>query len=102
MIIEALKGKDEARDLNGLRNIIVASIATSIDALAVGISMSMDQDTLPSALLKCGAVFLVTVISVVTGIVGGRRIGTRFGRGAEFAGGCVLILIGLNILLGIV
>ena len=102
MILEAVRGKEEARDLNGLRNIIVASIATSIDALAVGISLSMEQDTLSSALLKCAAVFVVTVISVVTGILGGRRIGTRFGRSAELAGGCVLILIGLNILLGIV
>ena len=102
MILEAVKGKEEARDLNGLRNIIVASIATSIDALAVGISLSMEQDTLSSALLKTAAVFLVTVISVIAGILGGRRIGTRFGRSAEFVGGCVLILIGLNILLGIV
>ncbi|MBR5073067.1 MAG: manganese efflux pump [Bacteroidales bacterium] len=102
MVLEALSGKQEARDLNGIRNIVVASIATSIDALAVGISLSMDMETLPSALLKGAAVFLVTVLSVVTGIIGGRRIGTRFGRKAEFAGGCVLILIGLNILLGIV
>ena len=102
MILEAVKGKEEVRDLNGLRNIIVASIATSIDALAVGISLSMEQDTLSSALLKTAAVFLVTVVSVVAGILGGRRIGTRFGHSAEFVGGCVLILIGLNILLGIV
>ena len=102
MVLEALSGKQEARDLNGIRNIVVASIATSIDALAVGISLSMDMETLPSALLKGAAVFLVTVLSVVTGIIGGRRIGTRFGRNAEFAGGCVLILIGLNILLGVV
>jgi len=102
MILEAVKGKEETRDLNGIRNIVVASIATSIDALAVGISLSMEQDPLSSALLKCAAVFVVTILSVVTGILGGRRIGTRFGRGAELAGGCVLILIGLNILLGIV
>jgi putative Mn2+ efflux pump MntP len=102
MIIEALKGGEEARDLNGIRNIVVASIATSIDALAVGISLSMEQDSLSSALLKCAAVLVVTILSVVVGILGGRRIGTRFGRSAELAGGCVLIMIGLNILLGIV
>ena len=102
MILEAVKGKEEARDLNGLRNIIVASIATSIDALAVGISLSMDLEPLGQVLLKCAAVLIVTVLSVVAGILGGRRIGTRFGRTAEFIGGIVLILIGLNILLGIV
>ena len=94
MILEAIKGKDEARDLNGIRNIIVASVATSIDALAVGISLSMDLEPVRSALMKGAAVF-------IAGILGGRRIGTRFGRRAEFAGGCVLILLGLNILLGV-
>ncbi|MBQ6291407.1 MAG: manganese efflux pump [Bacteroidales bacterium] len=101
MILEAIKGKEEARDLNGIRNIIVASVATSIDALAVGISLSMDLEPVRSALLKGAAVFIVTVLTVIAGILGGRRIGTRFGRRAEFAGGCVLILLGLNILLGV-
>ena len=102
MILEAVKGTEEARDLNGIRNILVASVATSIDALAVGISLSMDLESVQSALLKAAAVLVMTIISVVAGILGGRRIGTRFGRGAEIAGGCVLILIGLNILLNIV
>ena len=100
MILEAIRGKEEARDLNGVRNILVASVATSIDALAVGISLSMDMEPVRSALLK--AVLTVTVISVVAGILGGRKIGARFGRGAEAVGGIVLILIGLNILLDIV
>ncbi len=102
MILEALRGKEEAHDLDGIRNILVASVATSIDALAVGISLSMDLESVQSALLKAAAVLVMTIISVVAGILGGRRIGTRFGRGAEFVGGCVLILIGLNILLNIV
>ena len=102
MILEAIKGEEEARDLNGIRNILVASVATSIDALAVGISLSMDMEPVRSALLKAVAVLIVTIISVIAGILGGRKIGTRFGRGAETVGGIVLILIGLNILLGIV
>ena len=102
MILEAIKGEEEARDLNGIRNILVASVATSIDALAVGISLSMDMEPVRSALLKAVAVLIVTIVSVVAGILGGRKIGTSFGRGAETVGGIVLILIGLNILLGIV
>ena len=102
MILEAIRGEEEARDLNGIRNILVASVATSIDALAVGISLSMDMEPVRSALLKAVAVLIVTIISVIAGILGGRKIGTRFGRGAETVGGIVLILIGLNILLGIV
>lgn len=102
MILEAVRGEEEARDLNGIKNILVASVATSIDALAVGISLSMDMETVGSALLKALAVLIVTMVSVVAGILGGRKIGTRFGRGAEIVGGSVLVLIGLNILLGIV
>ena len=101
MVLEAVRGKEEARDLNGIRNILVASVATSIDALAVGISLSMDLEPVRSALLKAVAVLIVTILTVVAGILGGRKIGTRFGRRAELAGGCVLILLGLNILLGI-
>ena len=101
MILEAVRGKEEARDLNGIKNILVASVATSIDALAVGISLSMDLEPMGSALLKAAAVLIVTILTVVAGILGGRKIGTRFGRRAEFAGGCVLILLGLNILLGV-
>jgi len=41
------------------------------------------------------AVFAVTAVSVVLGILGGSRIGARFGRSSEIAGGVVLILIAL-------
>ena len=43
MILEGIKGKEEVRDLNGFKNVILGAIATSIDALAVGISMSFSQ-----------------------------------------------------------
>lgn len=99
MIRESFQKSCETRDLNGLRNIIVASVATSIDALAVGISMSMSRDSLNDIILKAVAVFIFTVLSVLTGMFSGHKIGHRFGRAAEFAGGCVLLLIGVNILL---
>ncbi|MDO5443258.1 MAG: manganese efflux pump, partial [Bacteroidia bacterium] len=91
-----------ARDLNGFKNIIVASVATSIDALAVGISLSMSGDSLSDVLFKDLAVFIVTVTSVMVGMFCGHRIGRKFGSAAEFIGGCVLILIGLNILLNFI
>ena len=102
MIKEAFEKNPEVRDLNGFKNIIVASVATSIDALAVGISLSMGQESLSDVLFKDLAVFLVTVASVMVGMFCGHKIGRRFGSVAEIAGGCVLILIGLNILLDIV
>lgn len=102
MIKEAFEKEGEVRDLNGFKNIIVASVATSIDALAVGISLSMGQESAGDLVLKDAAVFVVTVASVVTGMFFGHRIGRKFGSIAEIIGGCVLILIGLNILLDIV
>ena len=102
MIKEAFEKNQEVRDLNGFKNIIVASVATSIDALAVGISLSMGQESPGDLALKDAAVFVVTVASVMVGMFCGHKIGRRFGSVAEIIGGCVLILIGLNILLDFV
>lgn len=98
MILESLKGKTEERNLNGFKNIIVGGIATSLDAFAVGISMSMDHTANGNVVTDLVAVFIVTVLSVIAGIFGGFKVGSKFGKPAEIAGGCVLVLIGLNIL----
>lgn len=102
MIKEAFEKNPEVRDLNGFKNIIVASVATSIDALAVGISLSMGKESLGDVLFKDLAVFIVTIASVMLGMFCGHKIGRKFGGVAEIIGGCVLILIGLNILLDFV
>lgn len=102
MVIEALKGEADARDLNGIRNVIIGGIATSLDAFAVGISMSMDHCAGSKVIADLTAVFIVTVLSVIAGMFGGYRVGRRFGRPVEIAGGAVLILIGLNILFGFI
>jgi putative Mn2+ efflux pump MntP len=71
------------------------SVATSIDALAVGLSLAM---------LRVGIWYPILIIGVVTfgltvlGMLIGSRIGSRFGRWTEFFGGVVLIGIGLKIL----
>lgn len=113
MTLEGIKGDEEVRDLNGLRNVILGAVATSIDALAVGISMSMAQvgeDALASdhalmvntMIADHVAVFIVTMLSVFAGMYGGYRVGRRFGRPAEILGGLVLICIGLGVLFGII
>ena len=102
MIAEAVKGTAEKRNLNGLKNVIVGGVATSIDAFAVGISMSMEHSSTGKVSFALVSVFIVTILSVIAGMFGGARLGERFGKPAEIAGGTVLILIGLNILLGVV
>lgn len=102
MILEAVKNEDEARDLNGLKNVVIGAVATSIDAFAVGVSLSMGFVPLGKMMMNLAAVFAVTMLSVIGGMFGGQKIGQKFGRPAEIVGGSVLILIGLNILLGFI
>ena len=102
MIIEAVKNEGEARGLNGMKNVVIGVVATSIDAFAVGVSLSMGFVPVGKMAMNLVAVFVVTMLSVIGGMFGGQRIGRKFGRPAEIAGGSVLILIGLNILLGFI
>lgn len=103
MLIEGIKalrtGYCETRDLNGWRNIILGGIATSIDALAVGVSQSMAKVQWDGFMPLLLAVFAVTAISVIAGIFGGKAIGSRLGHWAEVSGGLILIGIGVSILL---
>ncbi|MFA5515360.1 MAG: manganese efflux pump MntP family protein [Desulfuromonadales bacterium] len=98
MIREALhEGEAKAkRDPTRGWTMIMLSIATSIDALAVGLSLAMLEVSiwLPAAVigLVCGAL-------TVTGMLLGRRAGTEWGRRVEIFGGVILIAIGGKILL---
>ena len=97
MIREAVtESEEEADDRVDFRTMIVLAVATSIDALAVGITF---------AFLQTAVLPAVTMIGVITFFIslGGVRIGNRFGMRfhdkAGIAGGIILILIGLKILL---
>ena len=100
MIKEAFS-EGKPQNLTCLRNIVLAGMADSIDALAVGISMSMAGRSLGGMAVPIAAVFVITALSVVIGIKGGSTIGCRAGRPAAVAGGVVLILLGINIVAGV-
>lgn len=96
---EAMKG-----DPCSWQNLLLMSIATSIDALAVGASLALMPPTgilsIPFGyLLCCLVIALVTFIICFAGVKIGCRTGNRFGKKAEIIGGIVLIAIGLKILL---
>lgn len=98
---KALRGcEEETCDLNGLKHIVLGGIATSIDALAVGISQSMIEETQSWSGFSplFWAVFAVTALSVIAGISCGKVIGHKFGHWAEVAGGLVLVAIGTSLL----
>ena len=108
MLWEVFRGKeDEAlpqTDPCSWKNLLVMSIATSIDALAVGASLAVMPRThilaLPYGYLLCCAVIAVTTFIICyAGVKIGCRTGNLFGRKAEIVGGIVLIGIGLKILL---
>jgi putative Mn2+ efflux pump MntP len=83
-------------DIRNLGTLLTLAVATSIDALAVGISFSiLDQGIWGSAALIGGITFLVCL----TGFEFGRRIGLVFERGAQILGGLILIGIGIRILI---
>ena len=97
MIREAVSGGEEDHnDSFSFRTMLPLAVATSIDALAVGISFAfLGVDIVPSALL-IGA---ITFVFSGAGLVIGNVFGAKYKAKAEIAGGVILILIGLKILL---
>lgn len=88
---------EEANDgkLN-LRELFMLAIATSIDALAVGITFAFLQVDIVPAVTSIG---LITFCLAFIGVVAGNRFGAKYEKPATIIGGVVLILIGLKILL---
>ena len=79
-----------------LRELLMLAVATSIDALAVGITFAFLKVSILPAVLTIGC---ITFALSFVGVAVGNRFGTRFQKKAEIAGGMVLVLIGLKILL---
>ncbi len=92
---EECDGECGCSDLS-FRNMLVMSIATSIDALAVGISLAMAGANILVAAILIGA---ITFSLSAAGVKIGSVFGARFKKKAEIFGGVVLILIGFKILL---
>jgi manganese efflux pump family protein len=97
MIIEAIKPSDddEAVDTKlSLKTILFLAIATSIDALAVGVSFSLLHTAI---LIPCIIIGITTFIFSFFGTYIGRYLGVFLSKYAEISGGIILILIGLKI-----
>lgn len=95
MIREALSGDEEEADPSlSFRTMLVMAIATSIDAMAVGISFAfLDVQIIPAVSL-IGA---ITLALSAAGVKIGAAFGCRFKSKAELAGGVILISLGLKI-----
>lgn len=79
-----------------LRELFMLAIATSIDALAVGITFAFLRVDI---VMSVGLISATTFVLALAGVVVGHRFGARYEKAATIAGGIVLVLIGTRILL---
>jgi len=107
MIREAFsKEEEESNDNLSMKEMLVLAIATSIDALAVGITFACVPVQLSGALSALVNTFIACCMIAVTtfgismvGVKIGNVFGTKYKSKAEFAGGLILVLLGVKILL---
>ncbi len=96
MIYEAVKGEEGHGGGFSIRELLILAVATSVDALAVGITFAfLKVDIRPAVVLIGCTTFVLSLLGVLIG----NRFGSRYQQKAEVAGGVILILIGLKILL---
>ena len=101
MIVEALKPEEavEIKEMDApldLKEMFLLAVATSIDALAVGITFAFLDYPIVEAVSIIG---IITFCISVGGVYVGNFFGNKYKNKAEFAGGLILVLIGLRILL---
>ena len=97
MIREAFSGDEESsNDLLDCKTMFPLAVATSIDALAVGITFAFLNVHIIPAVSFIG---VITFIIAAAGVKIGNIFGTRYKAKAELAGGIILILLGVKILL---
>lgn len=99
MIKEALSKDEEGciDDCVSFKTMVVLALATSIDALAVGITFAFLQTSYVG--LSFILIGVITFVLSVLGVIIGNKFGSKYEKKAEFVGGVILILLGLKILL---
>ncbi len=93
----------QTEDPTNWKTLILMAVATSIDAMAIGVTMAMTRTDLLApwyGFLVCSAVIAVITFACCTaGVQLGCKTGSCWGKRAEIGGGIILILIGIRILL---
>ncbi len=97
MLVEGIKNKDEEMEKPrvGMAELFIQGVATSIDALSVGFTIA--GYGLIMAMVCALIIAAVTFVISMTGLLMGRKFGTRFSGKAAILGGVILIVIGLEI-----
>jgi len=100
MVLESLKNEEERKPINPLdpKVLILMSLATSIDALIVGVTFALSYKNL-NLYLSTFIIGFTTFLFSMLGILFGKKTGLKFGKKMEILGGVILFLMGLKILL---
>ena len=102
MMVEAVREWNEEETVEVMdapidhKNMFVLAVATSIDALAVGITFAFLNTPIIEAITIIG---ITTMVLSIIGVIVGNFFGSRYKSKAEFSGGLILVLLGLKILL---
>lgn len=90
------EGEQPAADLFGLKVLTLLAVATSIDALAAGVTLALGHVSIARA---CTVIGVITAVLSFAGVYIGHRFGARFGKRLEILGGVVLLVLALKALL---
>ena len=98
MIKESREEEEEEKPYAGVnfKELLILAVATSIDALAVGVTFAFLQVNIVPAIIIIGS---VTFVISAAGVFIGNIFGSKYKSRAELAGGIILILLGIKILL---
>lgn len=99
MIKEACDKDEDADGSFAPRAMVVLAIATSIDALAIGVTFAFLIESIFQLIFAVSAIGIITFTLSAAGVWAGNVFGARYKSKAELSGGIILILIGLKILL---
>jgi len=97
MLYDGIKNKDseDEKPAVGFKGLLIQGVATSIDALSVGFTIS-DYNVI-EAIISCLLIGIVTFIICYIGLFIGKKAGTKLAGKAGILGGAILIFIGLEI-----
>ncbi len=99
MLVESITEKEEDSEVDfslNIKEVLLLAVATSIDALAVGIVFSAGEIRPYIPVLVIGA---ITLVLSFAGVAIGHKFGGKYERKAGIAGGTILVFIGLKLLL---
>lgn len=102
MIYEAIKGDNDECDCGesklDLKELTALAIATSIDALAVGVAFALTYEK-NEVFVAVALIGIITALLSAIGVLIGHKFGAKYKNKAEFTGGLVLVLMGVKFLL---